>query len=1065
MQMIQIGAGQALQVDADGFVLNRFIIEFSPVMTAHGRQAALHSVGARFDHEIKGHSASGLTAVITSDGALGDAHVMERLLRLPGVISVERDQVVSATVTSNDPSFTGGQMWGMTGNLSVPANLYGSQAAEVWGRDAVGSMKTVVGVIDSGVDYRHPDLYRNIWLNQKEIPLSFRSLLTDTDGDTVISFRDLNALANAAFVTDRNSNGYIDAGDLLNDTRWEDGADTDANGFVDDLVGWDFTNNDNDPLDDYGHGTHVAGTVGAQGGNGIGVAGVAWNVQIVPLKFLSSSGSGTTSGAIAAIDYYTGLATANAASLNFVGTNNSWGGGSFSSALQTSIINTGRQDQLFIASAGNNARNNDISPAYPASYSTRSVLGFEAVISVASITSTGALSSFSNYGLTSVDIGAPGSSIYSTTLGGGYGYLSGTSMASPHVTGTAALIAAAFPGMSASQIGSAIINNTLFTTSLSGRTLSAGRLDIGRIFDALGFVSQPAFAVQSMALSDTVLAIGETLTLTLTFSQAVSGLDLADFVFDSAAGGLSALTQNPSNALQWTVRFTPAANVTDPSNTIGLTAGSYTNTTGTLGPAATSSNFAIDTAAPAVSGFALPGNALIGGQQVTLSFSFSEQVSGLTLSDFTWDTNIGTLTTLVQGASNQWTAKFTPLPDANTASSTITLNAGSYTDTAGNAGPGAVTAAFSVTAPPDSTAPTIISMLVGPSPVISGQTATLTITFSEAVAGLQLADLAYDLAAGSFSSLAQNPSDAKQWTALFTPAVNITDPVNTVSITAGSYTDLAGNPGGGGTSGNYAVDTQAPAVQTMTLSASSLTTVAPVTLSVVFTEAVAGLALSDFTYNTALGTLSNLARVGTTNEWRATFTPRPGVAASGELITLSDLSYTDTAGNAGSGEDTAPYSVNTPSMPPIIAGTSAAETVLGTAGNDTIIGVPVTGTALGQGTIDRLTGNGGNDRFILGDARGIFYNDGVANTSGGSDYALITDFRSGDKVLLSNTQQYVLVLTSISGQVSTIIAADLNRNGSYSSTDEIIGVLQGAILNASNLTSEVFEGYNYIVMA
>ena len=216
--------------------------------------------------------------------------------------------VPTIAAISTDPGYTGGGLWGMYGDTTTVANPYGSQAGEAWANGFTGSTSTIVGVIDTGIDYTHPDLFANVWLNQREIPYTLRVSLSDIDTDGLITLRDLNDAANADWVRDGNANGFIDARDLLTDSRWENGVDDNADGFVDDLIGWDFVNNDNDPYDDNGHGTHVSGTIGAMGGNGVGVAGVNWSIQIVPLKFLSASGSGTLSNAIRAVDYFTNLA-------------------------------------------------------------------------------------------------------------------------------------------------------------------------------------------------------------------------------------------------------------------------------------------------------------------------------------------------------------------------------------------------------------------------------------------------------------------------------------------------------------------------------------------------------------------------------------------------------------------------------------------------------------------------------------------------------------------------------------------------------------------------------------
>jgi subtilisin family serine protease len=427
--------------------------------------------------------------------------------------TIIEDSAVSVATASNDAFFVNGNLWGMYGDNTSAANPFGSQAANAWAQGNIGSMANVVGVIDTGIDYTHPELYLNIWLNQREIPTSLRASLTDIDFDGLITFRDLNAAANAAYVRDINGNGRIDAGDILNDVRWENGVDEDGNGFLDDLIGWDFANNDNDPYDDHNHGSHVGGTIGALGGNGIGVAGVNWNIQMMPLKFLSAFGSGWTSDAVRAIDYFTNAATQANAVERFLATNNSWGGGSFSQTLLDAITRAAQQDILFIAAAGNNARDNDASPRYPTGYATAPVTGHEAVISVASLMSSGALSSFSNFGATTVDIAAPGSAIWSTIRGGGYGAFNGTSMATPHVVGAVALYAALFPNATSAQIREALLLSASFTASLEDRVASDGRLNIAAMLTIAPMATEFADWLEGTIGADTLGGLGGNDTL------------------------------------------------------------------------------------------------------------------------------------------------------------------------------------------------------------------------------------------------------------------------------------------------------------------------------------------------------------------------------------------------------------------------------------------------------------------------------------------------------------------------------------------------------------------------
>jgi subtilisin family serine protease len=261
------------------------------------------------------------------------------------------------------------------------------------------------------------------------------------------------------------------------------GIDDDGNGYVDDVYGWDFDGNNNTVFDgtDDDHGTHVAGTIGGVGGNGKGVAGVCWTVKLMNAKFLGRNG-GTSANAVKAVDYFTDLKTRHG--INLVTTSNSWGGGGFSQVLYDAIERANAANILFIAAAGNGGSDgvgddNDVTPHYPSSYANANI------IAVASITSSGAKSGFSNYGATSVDIGAPGSGIWSTVPASSKGKIvssyksySGTSMATPHVSGAAALYAAYHSGASAATIKNAIMSSAVPTASLQGRVVSNGRLDV-----------------------------------------------------------------------------------------------------------------------------------------------------------------------------------------------------------------------------------------------------------------------------------------------------------------------------------------------------------------------------------------------------------------------------------------------------------------------------------------------------------------------------------------------------------------------------------------------------------
>ena len=235
---------------------------------------------------------------------------------------------------------------------------------------------------------------------------------------------------------------------------------------MDDWRGWDFVNNDNNPLDDYGHGTHVAGTIGALGNNGAGIAGVNWNVKIMALKFLDSTGSGTTDAAVEAVRYATRMGV--------TASNNSWGGSEDSQALHDAIIAADAAGSLFVAAAGNDANDNDVLAAFPSSYDVPNI------IAVAATDQNDQLADFSSYGASSVDLGAPGVNIYSTLPGNRYDWWDGTSMATPHVTGVIALAKAAHPGATALGLKGLVLGGVDVRPGLAGLVKSEGRLNAAR---------------------------------------------------------------------------------------------------------------------------------------------------------------------------------------------------------------------------------------------------------------------------------------------------------------------------------------------------------------------------------------------------------------------------------------------------------------------------------------------------------------------------------------------------------------------------------------------------------
>ena len=331
----------------------------------------------------------------------------------------EPDFIRQSLLAPNDPKFVDGTLWGL--NQISDADI---DAPEGWDiRNSAGNL--IVAVVDTGIRYTHQDLAANMWRNPNEI-----------------------------------------AGN---------GVDDDGNGLVDDVYGCNAYGRNGNPMDDNGHGSHCSGTIGGVGNNGVGVTGVAWGVKLMACKFLSSTGSGADSDAVTCIDYAR-LKGAKALSC-------SWGGGGYGASMSAAIDRARAAGMILVAAAGNDARNNDSAPSYPASYPQ------DNIVAVAATTRTDGLASFSNYGSSSVDIAAPGDGIYSSVSSSdsAYATYSGTSMATPHVSGVLALLAAQYPADTYVSLIQRLMNGTDAVAALAGKTRS-GRLNLAK---ALGATNNP----------------------------------------------------------------------------------------------------------------------------------------------------------------------------------------------------------------------------------------------------------------------------------------------------------------------------------------------------------------------------------------------------------------------------------------------------------------------------------------------------------------------------------------------------------------------------------------------
>ena len=399
------------------------MVKFKPGVSEAAIQRITEGLHDRVEDEIE--AVPGLDAIDDLDDASAES-VAAQYRALPeveyaeAVFEISVDETSPAPVTPHDPRF--GEQWALF-NDGSRGGLKGADisATTAWAV-TTGSDKVVVAVLDSGVDYTHSDLASNIWLRP----------------DNVKPYEDKDL------------------------------------GTIQDLHGYNAIENNADPMDDNGHGTHCAGIIGAEGGNDIGIAGVNWKVQIMPLKFMNAGGYGTTKDAIEAINY---VIDRRKAGVNVRVISASWGSTQKSKALEDVIRKAYEAGILFVAASGNSSTNNDRTPHYPSSYNVPNV------ISVAALDRNDQLASFSNYGVKSVAIAAPGVDILSTWLGDEYEEKSGTSMATPVVSGVAALIVAHSPKISVDELRTKLLASVDQLNSLKGKIASGGRINAAKALE------------------------------------------------------------------------------------------------------------------------------------------------------------------------------------------------------------------------------------------------------------------------------------------------------------------------------------------------------------------------------------------------------------------------------------------------------------------------------------------------------------------------------------------------------------------------------------------------------
>jgi subtilisin family serine protease len=604
------GRGATVVVNGGEAVAGEVLVKFRQALAERDQQQLDDQLDADQHHEVGG---AGVRRIHSRSH---DTETLLTVLRHDArILYAEPNYIVHALAVPNDPRFS--SLWGLRNlgqDIGCGASCFGSRTG-VAGADikadfawdvSTGSRANVVAIVDTGIDYNHPDLAANVW----SAPASF----------TV-------NIGGRAIVCAAGTHGFNAITNTCN------------------------------PLDDNDHGSHTSGTVGAVGNNGVGVTGVNWVASIMGAKFLDSSGSGSTAGAINAIEFTIQAKQIFGAGANVRVLSNSWGGGGFSQALLDEINKANTSNMLFVAAAGNSSANNDVTPKYPSNYTAPNVLA------VAATDNGDRLASFSNYGPTTVDLGAPGVDVLSTTRNNTYKYFSGTSMATPHVSGAAALVLAVC-SLDTAGVKTNLMNNVDPIASLAGITVTGGRLNVDKAIRACSAPPTPNFSLSATPPSQSVVqGSGTSYTATVTPSGGFTG------TVSFSASGL------PAGA---SASFNPASVTTSGSSTMTVTtssstpAGSYPVTiTGTSGALIHTTTVTLVVTTPTTPNFTL--SASPSSQTVTRGASTTYTVTVTRTGGFT-----GSVSLSLSGLPSGATGAFSPNP-ATGASSTLTVRTATTT--------------------------------------------------------------------------------------------------------------------------------------------------------------------------------------------------------------------------------------------------------------------------------------------------------------------------------------------------------------------------------------------------